>query len=47
MKIQCMLDKIEYEEKPQGMEIAKITNRLYTSKVELKIEELANNLVKG
>lgn len=47
MKIECMLDKINYREKPQGMEIAKITNRLYTSKVEIEIEELANNLTKG
>lgn len=46
MKIQCMLDKIEYEIKPQGVEIGKITNRLYTSQIEIEIEELANNLVK-
>lgn len=47
MKIQCMLDKTNYETKPQGVEIGKITNRLYTSQVEIEIEELANNLVKG
>lgn len=47
MKIKCMLDKTNYESKPQGIEIAKITNRLYTSQVEIEIEELANNLVKG
>ena len=28
MKIQCMLDKIEYDQKPQGAEIGKITNWL-------------------
>jgi hypothetical protein len=47
MKIKCMLDKFEYETKPQGVEIGKITNRLYTSQVEIEIEELANSLVKG
>lgn len=47
MKIQCMLDKIEYEEKPQGAEIGRITNRLATSQVEIEINELAELLVKG
>ena len=47
MKIQCMLDKIEYEQKPQGAEIGKITNRLATSQVEIEINELAELLVKG
>ena len=47
MKIQCMLDKVNYKEKPKGMEIAKITKRLAVSKTEIEIEDLAKSLSTG
>jgi hypothetical protein len=46
-KVKCMLDKVNYSEKPQGVEIAKITNRLANSQVEIEIDELAEKLIKG
>lgn len=45
--IKCMLDKKEYKSKPQGIEIAKITNRLESSQTEISIKELIDSLIKG
>lgn len=42
-----MLDKTSYNNKPQGIEIAKITNRLEKSQVEIDINELADYLIHG
>lgn len=47
MIIECMLDNKKYNNKPQGAEIGKLTNRLVTSQVEISIEELADKLSNG
>ena len=47
MKVKVMLDNVQYKDKPQGIEIAKITNRLEKAQVEVEIKELANRLVRG
>lgn len=47
MKIKCMLDNVEYSNKPIGAEIGKIQNRLEQSKSEITINELAIKLSKG
>ena len=47
IKVNVMLDNKEYESKPQGVEIAKLTKRLVNEKVEISIEDLANKLSKG
>ena len=47
IKVNVMLDNKEYESKPQGVEIAKLTKRLINSKTEISIEDLANKLSSG
>ncbi|WP_084757174.1 hypothetical protein [Clostridium sp. DMHC 10] len=47
MKIKCMLDTIEYKNKPQGYEIAKITNRLANGAIEINVEDLSKKLTNG
>lgn len=42
-----MLDTIEYQSKPEGREAGSISNRIINHSVDISIEELANNLVKG
>lgn len=47
LKVKCMLDKTQYSNKPQGIEIAKITNRLEHEQIEIDIKELADHLIHG
>jgi len=42
-----MLDKREFQNKPEGREVGAIQNRLETSQVELTLEELATYLIQG
>ena len=47
MKVNCMLDLKEYQNKPLGKEIGAITNRLVNASIEIEVDELANKLIKG
>lgn len=45
--MKLMLDTIEYNSKPQGREVGIISNRIITQPVDISVEELAINLIKG
>lgn len=45
--MKLMLDTIEYQRKPEGNKAGGISNRIIKTPVDISIEELANNLVKG
>lgn len=47
MKIECMIDNKQYNNKPSGAEIGLITNRLVNSKTEIEIKDLAEKLTRG
>lgn len=47
MKVKCMLDRIEYKNKPDGKETGYITNRLANEGTEIEIEELSKKLIRG
>lgn len=47
LKVKCMLDTKQYNNKPQGSEAGAIQNRLENAQVEINLQDLALQLAKG
>lgn len=47
LKVKCMFDRKQYNNKPQGYEVGAIQNRLANSQVEIQLQDLAEQLAKG